>query len=48
MKELIAFIHDLYKDRTEKSVKFESKGRVIASPLMSKDDAQELFNVNSI
>ncbi|HBD9333331.1 TPA: type IV secretion protein Dot, partial [Legionella pneumophila] len=43
MKELIAFIHDLYKDRTEKSVKFESKGRVIASPLMSKDDAQELF-----
>ncbi|MFO3020874.1 type IV secretion protein Dot, partial [Legionella pneumophila serogroup 1] len=43
MKELIAFIHDLYKDRTEKSVKFESKGRVIVSPLMSKDDAQELF-----
>ncbi|HAT8918982.1 TPA: type IV secretion protein Dot [Legionella pneumophila] len=43
MKELIAFIHDLYKDRTEKSVKFESKGRRIVSPLMSKDDAQELF-----
>ncbi|HAT8128452.1 TPA: type IV secretion protein Dot, partial [Legionella pneumophila] len=43
MKDLIAFIHDLYKDRTEKSVKFESKGRVIVSPLMSKEDARELF-----
>ncbi|HDO9806882.1 TPA: type IV secretion protein Dot [Legionella pneumophila] len=44
MKELIAFIHDLYEDRTGKSVKFESNRRdLIVSPLMSKDDAQELF-----
>ncbi|HHL3491241.1 TPA: type IV secretion protein Dot [Legionella pneumophila] len=44
MKELIAFIHDLYEDRTGKSVKFESNRRdLIVSPLMSKDDARELF-----
>ncbi|AMP90131.1 hypothetical protein [Legionella pneumophila] len=44
MKELMAFIHDLYEDRTGKSVKFESKRRdLIVSPLMSKDDAQALF-----